>query len=77
MELWDRVGKGCLLQAIPHGMVSSRTLLGGAVAGTLEEFPRGSPECHPGGPPESSFWFRKTAATLRLEGVRSYTIASY
>ena len=41
MELWDRVRKGCLLQAIPHGMVNSRTLLGGAVAGTLEEFPRG------------------------------------
>ena len=64
MELWIRVRKGCLLQAIPHGMVNSRTLFGGAVAGPWEESPRGSPEGHPGRPPEGSFGFQKTVREI-------------
>ena len=41
MELWVRVTKGCLLQAIPHGMVNPRTLLGGSRFGSAGRGPQG------------------------------------
>ena len=41
MELWDRVAECCYLQAIPHGTVDRRSLLGASLGGAPQSVVRG------------------------------------